>query len=216
MAEGGILIIGATRGTGLEVARRLAGLGEPFSVLVRPTSDRAALDALGPRQVFVGDLLDPESVRGALAAAPLRAVVCTVGGRRGQKAPRPDHAGVQVLVEELLAMPAPRPRLVLVTMVGAGDSRDLVPAAALPFLGEAMELKTLAEDCLRASGLEHVILRPGGLHSGAATGKAIRSSDRRVMGSISRADLARLVIECVDDPAAANQTWHALDPSASS
>jgi len=211
---GEVLIFGATRGTGLEVARVLARHGEAFSVFARPGSDRAAVEALRPRQVLLGDVLDQEAVdRAVVAAGPLRAVVGTVGGRRGQPTPRPDFEGIRVIVDALRKLPGARPRVLLVTMVGIGDSQGTISAKVREVLAEALQLKSRAEDYLRNSGLEYVILRPGGMNSDAPTGKAIRTEDQGAMGVISRADLAQLVVDCIDDPAAANRIYHALDPS---
>jgi uncharacterized protein YbjT (DUF2867 family) len=75
-----------------------------------------------------------------------------------------------------------------------------------------MDLKTQAEACLTESGLDWTLLRPGGMASEAATGTAIRTEDHTVMGMIQRADLAALVIECLDDDETIGRIYHAIDP----
>lgn len=212
MADRGILIFGATRETGLEVARLLVARGEAVTAFARPASDLADLRAVQPLQIVYGDVLDPVAVGKAVAAGPYRAVVCTIGGHRGQ-VPRPDFAGVKVIVDALRQLSRDVPRVILVTVIGAGDSRAAVAPKVLEVLGEVIRLKTLAEDYLRDSGLDHVILRPGGMTSDPPTGKAIRTEDRMAMGVITRADLARLVIECLDDPSTNGHVYHTVDPS---
>lgn len=203
----GVLIVGASRGTGLLVARLLEQRGEAVTAFIRPTADLAAL--LQRRvKLFRGDVLDPRSVQGAFASGTFRAVIVTVGGRRGE--PRPDYHGTRNLVDAALA--AGLSRFILVTAIGAGDSRGAVGPKVLEFLGAVLEEKTLGENYLMASGLDYTILRPGGMTDDPASGTAIRTEDRSVMGMINRADLARLVLACLDDPLSIGRVYHTIDP----
>lgn len=210
MADG-ILIFGASRETGLEVAKLLTARGEAVAAFARPTSDLAELKALKLQQVVYGDVLDPVAVGKAFAAGRFRAVVCTIGAHRGQ-VPRPDFEGVKVIVDSIRKLERAIPRVILVTVIGAGDSRGAVAPKVLEVLGEVIRLKTLAEDYLVQSGLRWVILRPGGMTSDPATGTGIRTEERNAMGVITRADLARLVVECIDDESTDGHVYHTVDP----
>lgn len=204
----GVLIFGASRGTGLEAARLLAARGEAVTAFVRPSSDVSALKAL-PVRLVTGDTLDPSDVAAAFAAGPFRAVVNTIGGRRGE--PRPDHLGVKITTEAAVA--AGVRRYLLVTAIGCGESRGAVGPRVLEFLGAVLDEKTLGENALRASGLDWTILRPGGMTHDPASGTAIKTEDQTVMGVINRADLARLVVECLDDPGTIGRIYHTVDPA---
>ena len=204
----GILLFGATRATGLEVARILAGRGEAVTAVVRPASDDAPLRKLGVT-VLAGDVMDAASVRAAFESGRFRAVISTVGGRRGEQ-PRPDLDGIRHIIQAAKA--AGVGRMLMVTMIGAGDSASAVAPKVHEMLGEAMAAKTAAEELLAASGLDYTILRPGGMTSDPATGTAILSDDHQRMGVITRADLAALLVLCLDDPAASSRIWHAVDP----
>ncbi len=206
------LIFGATRGTGLEVAKLLTARGEKVVAFARPTAELTALRALPLEQIVYGDICDPVSVAKAFATGWFRSVVCTIGGSRGQ-APRPDVIGVRHIVDSIKKLGRAVPRLALVTAIGAGDSRGAVAPKVIEVLGEVLRLKTEAEDCLRSSGVEWVILRPGGMTHDPASGTAIRTEDHSVMGVINRADLARLVVECLDDPATNGRVFHTIDPA---
>jgi hypothetical protein len=46
-----------------------------------------------------------------------------------------------------------------------------------------------------------------------ATGTAQLTEDVAVMGTITRADLAVLTMECLDNPDCMNRTFHAVDDS---
>ncbi len=67
----GILLFGATRGTGLAAAGLLAERGEPITAFVRPDSDMESLTALGANLV-VGNVLDAPSVEVAFASGTFR------------------------------------------------------------------------------------------------------------------------------------------------
>lgn len=204
----GVLIVGASRGTGLEVVRLLERRGEAVTAFVRPTTDMAGLLQLRVK-LFRGDALDPRSVQGAFASGSFRAIIDTVGGKRGE--PRPDYHGTRNLVDA--AREAGVRRFILVTAIGAGDSRGTVGPRVLEFLGAVLDEKTLGENYLMASSLDYTILRPGGMTHDPASGTAIRTEDRSAMGMISRADLARLVVDCLDDPLSIGKVFHTVDPA---
>ncbi|MEO8444381.1 MAG: SDR family oxidoreductase [Gammaproteobacteria bacterium] len=207
MADG-VLVAGASRGTGLEVVRLLAARGESVTAFVRPTTDMSELLRLRVK-LYRGDVLDAQSVTGAFASGNFRAVIDTVGGKRGE--PRPDYHGTRNLVDAARA--AGVRRYIFVTAIGAGDSRSTVAPKVLEFLGAVLEEKTLGENYLMASGLDYTILRPGGMTHDPASGTAIRTEDRKAMGVINRADLAQLVVDCLDDPLAVGKVFHAIDPA---
>lgn len=204
-----VLIFGASQRTGLETARLLNARGDRVRAFVRPTSDRSGLDACGV-DYAEGNVLDAASVAAAFAAGPVDAAVCTFGGARGE--PRPDIDGVANVMAA--ADKHGVRRLLLVTAVGAGDSRAALSDHAWKFLGPVIELKTQAEALLTASDLDWTILRPGGMGSGPPTGTAIKTEDHTAMGMIQRADLAALLVECIDDPASVGKIYHTIDPAA--
>ncbi len=205
----GVLIFGASRETGLETAKLLTARGEPVTAFVRPTSDISELKSLQPHLVY-GDVLDPLAVGKALAAGSFRAIVCSIGAHRGQ-VPRPDFEGAKTIVDAAKGLKG-SPRILMVTMIGAGDSRAAVAPKVIEVLGEAIRLKTMAENYLIESGLPYTILRPGGMTSEPASGTAIRTEDHMRMGVISRADLARLIVECLDEPSTTGKVYHTVDP----
>jgi uncharacterized protein YbjT (DUF2867 family) len=203
-----ILLFGASQRTGLEVARILVARGDQVTAFVRPTSDRTELEKLAVNFV-VGDVTSAADVNNAVSSGDYRAVISTVGGARGDD-PRPDFIGVCNIVDAALSSGIQR--MLMVTVIGAGDSRAAISDNAWKFLGPVIELKTQAEEYLMKSGLDATILRPGGMASEAATGTAIKTGDHSVMGIIQRADLAALVVECLDDDSTAGKIFHAVDP----
>ncbi len=203
-----ILLFGATRGTGLELARLLAARGTPATALVRPAADSSELRALGIT-LIAGDALNPEDVERAFASGHFRAAVSSIGGSRAEPR-RPDVDSTRNIIEA--ARRHGVRRVLLVTMIGAGDSAPVLSEHARKFLGPVAELKTRAEALLMNSGLDATVLRPGGMSSEPATGTAIMSEDHTLMGTIHRADLAALILRCLDDETTIGRIYHTIDP----
>jgi uncharacterized protein YbjT (DUF2867 family) len=203
-----VLIFGATRGTGLEVAKQLRARGEDFVAFVRPTSDRSALEALNAAFV-VGDATNMEEVQAAVSSQPFRAIVSTIGCLNCD--PPPDFIGNRNITDA--AVQAGVPRMILVTSIGAGDSRDTPPMISRMFLSRILPLKEQAEEHLRASGLGYTIIRPGGLRPAdtPVTGQGYLSEDPKAFGFINRVDLAALIVGCVDDERTIGKTFAAAD-----
>jgi uncharacterized protein YbjT (DUF2867 family) len=206
---GAILVLGGTRGTGLEVVKILKERGEDVAVLARPVSDPAEAQRLGAR-IIRGDALNAGDVSAALATAQFRGVVSTLGGRRGEDR-RPDFEGNRNAIDAARAAGARR--FVLVTAIGASESYDAMPWLPRQLFKELTAEKTAAEGYLRASGLDYTIIRPGGLlRKEGRGGHAYLTEDVRAFSWIRRADLALLAVQALDDPKAIGKAYHAFDP----
>lgn len=208
--DGPILIFGGNRGTGLGIVKELRARGEAVTVAVRASSDTTELTALGVDTV-VADALQKETVESALRSKAFVAVISTLGTSRGEQAQRPDFIGNRHVIEAAKATGVRR--MLLVTVIGAGDSAEAAPLPSRRFLAEVIELKTRAEDALRESGLDYTIVRPGGLTDGAPSGQAFLAEDPATFSFIARADLAKLVADALGDPTTIGKTYSAYDPS---
>lgn len=200
------LIFGATRNTGLMVARILSERGDRVTAFVRPTSNRAELDKLDV-EIAVGDAMELDTVRAAMAAGDYDAVLTTIGCFSCD--PPPDYEGNANIFRA--AADAGIDRVVLVTTIGPGESFESLPALSANFLADMIPLKEKAEDALRASGADYTIVRPGGLRSGHRTGNGILSEDPAAFGYIFREDLAELIVAVLDDDRSIGKTLAAID-----
>lgn len=205
--KSGVLIFGATRGTGLETARILSGRGDAVTACVRPASDASELEELGV-DIARGDALDADSVDAVVAGGTYRAIIISLGGKRGE--PRPDLIGTRYIVDATRRHGLSR--ALMITAIGCGDSKSAVAPKVIEVLGEILAAKTEAEDYLMQSGLDATILRPGGMTSDPASGTAIKTEDHMRMGVINRADLARLTVDCLDDDTTIGRIYHTVDP----
>ena len=204
------LVFGATRNTGLMVATILKNRGDRVTAFVRPSSNLASLKELGIG-VVVGDAVELDTVRAAMAAGEYDAVLTTIGCLSCE--PPPDYIGNSNIFKA--AKEAGIQRVVFVTTIGSGDSAGAAPMISTKVLEKIVPLKTQAEDELRESGLDYTIIRPGGLRSGIRTGNGILSEDRATFGFIFREDLAELVVAALDDDRAIGKTLSAIDANRS-
>jgi uncharacterized protein YbjT (DUF2867 family) len=207
---GPILVFGGTRATGLEIVRELRRRGEVVVVAARGSSDTRELEQLGVR-IVRADALNAAEVNDAVASDSFAAVISTLGTSRGDQAKRPDFDGNRNVFDA--AKRNGVRRVVFITVIGAGDSRESAPLPARRALKEIIELKTRAEDHLKSVGLDYTIIRPGGLSDRSATGKAYLAADPEAFSYISRKDLAMLSVAALGDPATIGQTYSAYDPT---
>ena len=202
-----VLVLGATRETGLETVQALRARARPVVGFARPQSDQADLRATGA-PVVEGDAFERASLDAAFATHEIGAVVSSLGGSRGEPR-RVDFEGSKNAIDAAKA--AGVQRFIMVTMIGCGDSESAISPEARQAFATPLKLKTEAENYLISSGLDYTILRPGGMRSEPATGRGLLSEDHALMGVIHRADLARLILQCLDDPATVGRTYHTVD-----
>lgn len=190
-----VLVFGGTRGIGLETVRQLREKGEAVTVLVRETSDLSALNAIDGVSTTVGDAMDMQAVSRAFATGEFDTVITTLGGT-------PDAGFMVDSVGNINAIDgaqaAGADRFILVTSIGAGDSRAAAPDAMLKALGMVLAEKEKAERHLIDSGLTWTIVRPGVLNDKPKNDRGRLIQDTSAVGIISRAEIARLIVEAID------------------
>lgn len=204
-------VAGASRGVGFEVAKGLCQRGHTVAVLIRTADTRSQLEALGVR-VQIGDALDEGFVSAAMQCfgeAPFM-VVTTIGGRGiDRDEPRSDYLGNRNLIDAAKSLSCQR--FLLVSSIGVRDSAIALPPTVLETLRPALLAKAKAEEHLINSQLPYTIVRPGGLLTESATGKGIVTEDVRVAGSITRLDVADVVIRCLESAAAENKVLSVVE-----
>jgi len=199
-----LLVIGASRGIGLETVKAALLAGHSVRALARSAAripiKNAALDKVS------GDALDSDTIRSALQ--DVNVVIQTLGV---DIAPRAIierttlfSQSTRILVDAMKA--AGVKRLIAVTGLGAGDSRGhgglLYDVVIFPLLLKRVyDDKDVQEWIIRSSGLDWTIVRPGLLTNNPATGRyrVLTVAQDWRFGRISRADVADFLIRQVDD-----------------
>ena len=196
-----ILIIGASKGVGLETTRQALEAGYEVKALARSA---ASISLASPRLEKVnGDALDPTNVSASLAGVD--AVIMTLGVGLGELA-QPVHLFSEATRVLLGVMPDHSvKRLICVTGFGAGDSRATISCLQrVPFqivFGRAYDDKTRQEDLIKGSTVDWTIVRPGVLTPGGRSGRyeVLREPSEWRNGLISRCDLAEFLVRQVED-----------------
>ncbi len=203
-----VLIAGASKGVGFELAKYLRDKGVDVVAMLRSDDAKAKLEGIGAT-VVKADALNGDAVKAAFAdAGAVDAVVCTVGGKPGE-AQRADYPGAKNCIDAAKA--AGIERFVLVSSIGAGETRQFLPPPLLERLGPVIEEKDKAEAYLLDSGLKYTVVRPGGLESDASTGNGVLTEAPNVLGGIDRVDVAQLVARCLHFDSAIGRTFTAVD-----
>lgn len=204
-------VAGASRGVGFEVVKGLRQQGYRVTALIRTFDARGQLEALGA-DVLIGDALDAQTVAEALQCfndQPF-SVVTTIGGKgMNRDEPRSDYLGNRNLIDHVAHNRCER--FLLVSSIGVGDSAIALPEPVLETLRPALLGKAKAEEHLIASGLAYTILRPGGLLSEAPSGNGLVTQDKYAAGTITRIDVASLIIQCLQSERVINQILGAVD-----
>ena len=199
-----VLIIGASRGIGLETVTAALRAGHSVRALARSAASIPIQDASLDR--VSGNALDNDTVRHALRGVDV--VIQTLGVDISPRAiferTTLFSQSTRVLIDAMKG--AGVKRLIAVTGIGAGDSRGhggfIYDAIAFPLiLKRVYDDKDVQEWIIRSSDLDWTIVRPGLLTNKPATGRyrVLTASKDWQFGVISRADVADFLVRQVDD-----------------
>ena len=203
-----VLIVGASKGIGLETARQALDTAHDVRALARSAT---AISDSNPRlEKIRGDALKTEDLEAALVGVDV--VIQTIGVGLGDLF-RPVHLfsdATRVLIASMRSQGVKR--LICVTGFGAGDSRASISCLQrLPFqivFGRAYDDKNLQEKLIKESELDWTIARPGVLTGGPRTGhyRILAEASQWRNGIISRADVAEFLVRQIGDQAYIRKT----------
>ncbi|NKB45686.1 MAG: NAD(P)H-binding protein [Alphaproteobacteria bacterium] len=208
-----ILVLGATGQLGARVVKLLVDQGEDVTVFVRESSNRDRLADLDV-EYAIGDMMDEDSIDAAFQGRDIRVVINTARAPTALKdfyklsSTYIANASVANRVEQIIHHGA----------VGAGSNMALhpdVPWARVPDLEPRMMDHGVAEEVFFSSGIPTTIIRNSRVWPDETkpSGNAIMTEDRTVMTPITRADLARFTMECLDNKECFGKVYHNKDDS---
>jgi len=206
-----VLAIGATRGTGLLIARLLTEAGVAVRALARDPA--RATEALGPAvEVVAGDITHPESLPPAMEN--VSHIVFTAGQRSNRPAGEESvrDTEYQGVVNTLRAARAAGfgGRFLYMTAIGAGR-RSFAATFLNLFKGNTLRWRERAEGEIRSAGFDYTIIRSGVLVDAPAGEHLIKLSQASLPLSlryrIARADVAAGFVAALDHPRASRATF---------
>ncbi|MEM6585606.1 MAG: SDR family oxidoreductase [Pseudomonadota bacterium] len=191
-----LAIVGATGKTGLLLCEQALAKGHAVTAYVR---DPAKLGTLGDRlSVVEGTLEDAEALSSAVRGADaVISALGTVDRKPNTVLSDATRRIVRAMEEEGVA------RLAAITSLGCGASRDQVNSRLMRFLIKTVAKEIWAdkdrqEDVIRASELDYLIVRPGGLTDRPARGSwtIMREGEaQKGRQMIARADVAAFILQ---------------------
>jgi uncharacterized protein YbjT (DUF2867 family) len=128
--------------------------------------------------------------------------VIFAAGSKGENIIDVDQEGAKRLIDA--AKVSGLEKFVMLSSMGADD-----PAVS-NVLEDYLRAKQNADDYLKASALNYSIVRPGALTDDDGTGKIELKEKLEKSGSISRADVAKILVEVLKDDVRQNQTFEIL------
>jgi putative NADH-flavin reductase len=185
-----VIVFGPTGGTGLAMIHHAVEKGWEVTAFAR-SPHKLNMPAGSSIRVVKGDVLDADTVAKAIPGHD--AVLVALGGGGGQLLFENNTCskGTENIVKGM--QQAGVKRIIVISSMGAGQSKPHIGAFPRWLLKYALEDKTLQEKCVMDSGLEYVIVRPTGLTNGPVHGHlAIVDSNESPVphNSISRNDVA--------------------------
>lgn len=227
-----IFVAGGSKGVGRCIIDQLVSQGRQVVALVRKEEDAALLQGLGIQSMevsnhddgasssaslvtaIVGDAFDQKTVENAMDGCD--AAITTLGGSVSDTSRRIDYDGNNNVIESAGILGVTR--VILVTSIGCGSSRAAAPPSTLEVLKDVLAAKEKAENVLIKyyTNTNWTIIRPGGLKSEPATGRAILTEDTAAIGAIHREDVAALVLQALDSAKTERKILSAIDPSVTS
>ena len=197
-----VLIVGASKGIGLETTRQAIAGGHQVRALARSVAGLGLSDP--GLEKIQGDALNSRDIEAALDGMDV--VIQTLGVSSLRELFRPVSLfsdATRILVGAMEGKGVKR--LICVTGFGAGDSRASISCLQrLPFqmvFGRAYADKSVQERLIKDSTLDWTIARPGVLTNGRRTGryKILDEASMWRNGIISRSNVADFLVRQIED-----------------
>jgi len=192
-----------------KIALLLTGLlkerGDEVRSLIRNPDHAAEVEEAGAAEAVVCDLETDDAERIAAAVDGMDAIVFAAGAGPGSGSERKetmDHGGAVKLIEA--SKDRGVDRYVIVSSMGADPDHE-----GDDTFDVYLRAKGSADADLAASGLDHTIVRPGGLTDEPGTGKVFLS-ERGERGQVPRADVAAVLAAALATPAAIGKSFELI------
>lgn len=210
--DGGVIVFGGTGRLGSDIVKLLVHAGEEVTVFARKEDNRDRLAGLKVH-FAIGNVLDDASIGKAFSAHKYRVAIDASAQRDQVKVP-----DFYEKVSRSIVTHGKRTGLkqfISHGSIGAGENIKIVPALASYKQTPALIDKGKAETVITAGGVPYTIIRNGVIPNAEplppATHKAGLTVDQTTFSAVTRADLAILTLDVMDNPARLNRIYHAID-----
>jgi len=202
-----IIVLGGTSGIGLEVVRLSLQRGHRVTAVARrPERMSLTHSALSLRK---GDITDLKSMNNLIPGHDL--VISTIGIAAGSRNVTVFSKGIENVLSVMSQVDIDR--LITVTAIGAGDSKDhggfVFDSVLVPLiLASDIKDKSRQETLVKASQTNWTIVRPGFLSDDRANRqyRVLLELDGIIAGDIARSDVAHFIVATFEGGLYSRQT----------
>ena len=198
-----VVIAGGHGQIALRLAALLSARGDQVCGLIRNPDHEADVRATGARPV-VADMEALDDLSDLLEGVNAVVFAAGAGPGSGPERKRTVDLGAAVKLLEGARRAGVR-RYLMISSMGAGD-----PAVGAEAMRPYLEAKGQADAALAASDLDWTIVRPGVLTDEPGTGRVEVAGSLGRFGSISRDDVAAVLVGCLDEPRTVRATFELL------
>ncbi len=103
---------------------------------------------------------------------------------------------------------------VVVSSIGAGDSKNAVSCIYRFAMGPVLKVKTRSEDAIRSNGICYTIIRPGGYTQKELPDEVAFGEGGKITGLVKREQIAAVCVDALDNPAMQNRTLEVVNAAA--
>ena len=198
-----IVIAGGHGKIALRLSRLLTARGDAVRSLIRNPGHEAGVHATGAEPI-VADMEKLDDLAEFVDGADAVVFAAGAGPGSGPERKRTVDLGAAVKLLDAARRTGAR-RYLMISSMGAGD-----PGSGSEAMRPYLEAKAEADAALTASELDWTIVRPGMLTDDPGSGliEAAPSLGRR--GSITRDDVAAVLVGCLDEPRTVRATFEVL------
>ena len=198
-----IVIAGGHGQIALRLAALLSARGDHVCGLIRNPDHEGDVRATGARPI-VADMEALDDLADLVEG--VNAVVFAAGAGPGSGAERKRTVDLGAAVKLLDgARRTGVRRYLMISAMGAAD-----PATGSEAMRPYLEAKARADAALAASDLEWTIVRPGGLTNEPGTGRVEVAPALGRRGTVTRDDVAAVLVGCLDEPRTVRATFDLL------
>jgi uncharacterized protein YbjT (DUF2867 family) len=199
-----VVIAGGHGQIALRLARLLSARGDIVRSLIRNPGHEADVHATGAEAV-VADMERLDDIAEFVDGADAVVFAAGAGPGSGPERKRTVDLGAAVKLRDAAQHTGAR-RYLMISSIGAGD-----PARGTEAMRPYLEAKAQADAALVASDLDWTIVRPGGLTDEPGTGLIEAAQSLGRFGSITRDDVAAVLVGCLDTPQTVRATFEVLE-----
>ncbi len=207
-----VVVAGATGRLGRLVVDELLSRGfavramvvKPFDSLNPPGFDKPGIE------VVEGSLGSVEANDPLMGGADY--LISTIGSTKHLSSK--EFEAVDIRGSDTLARAAKKndvKQMVVISSVGAGDSKKALPWVLKLAMAGVIEAKTELESVVKAVDIDHTIIRPGGYTNKPLSSKMAIGEGGNIGGLVNRKVIATACVDAIEKPSMKNRTFEVVD-----